>query len=508
MLAENGGDAVSWQWSSDGSAVIDDPTAQNPTATGVSDGEVFTVNITDANGCTSECTVTAEVFPTPVCFAETGGPICEGDVLELYESGGEAIAWQWSSDGSALISDPTAQNPTATGVSDGEVFTVQITDANGCTSSCSVAAEVLSPPEVEALSNEPCVGDMLILSSVVSGGEAPYSYTWSFDGEIISHNHTVYIGGVQMSQAGIYTLEVTDAAGCSATAETEVVLMPNLTDPGEIEGDEYFCGAGFDAGPITEVSAPSGATGPIEYIWLYKEEGGDWQMVPDASGPEYDPGIIYVTTYFRRCARIEGCLLVVESNIVVKEVGTEADATITGPASTCVNVGATYSVPAQPGATYSWNFGPGASPQYANTPEVTVSWPSMGLRTITVTVSTASCTAHKLMQVFVSDSPVYCNMALQQPAEQGAVSALSSEPELRVSPNPFSGILEIDLGEELQADALLYLTDLSGIRHAELHLPKGKKETFINLPDLPAGVYILTCVSADGRVHYARVLKQ
>ena len=252
---------------------------------------------------------TGPVECTVECMASTAGPICEGETLFLAENGGDAVSWQWSSDGSAVIDDPTAQNPTATGVSDGEVFTVQITDANGCTNSCSVAAEVLSPPEVEAFSNEPCVGDMLSLSSEVSGGEAPYSYTWSFNGELISHNHKVYIGGVQMSQAGIYTLEVTDAAGCSAMAETEVELMPNLTDPGEIEGDEYFCGAGFDAGPITEVSAPGGANGPIEYIWLHKEEGGDWQMVPDASGPEYDPGIIYVTTWFRRCVRIEGCLL-------------------------------------------------------------------------------------------------------------------------------------------------------------------------------------------------------
>ncbi len=509
-LFENGGDAVSWSWSSDGAAVIDDPTAQNPTATGVSDGEVFTVTVTDANGCASTCTVTATVHALPSCSAETGGAICEGEVLELFENGGDAVSWNWSSDGAAVIDDPTAQNPTATGVSDGEVFTVTVTGANGCVSSCSVTAEVLMPPAVEASNNSPiCVGDMLILSSSVSGGTAPYSYTWLFEGEVISHSHKVYIGGVQMSSAGIYTLEVTDAAGCSSSSETEVVLNENLTDPGEIAGDEYFCGSGYDASPIVEVSAPSGASGPIEYMWLYKEEGGDWQMVPGAFGPEYDPGIIYVTTYFRRCVRIEGCLLVVESNIVVKEVGTEAVADISGPTSSCVGVSTEYSVPEQPGATYSWDFGPGANPQYANTSSVEVSWPSMGVRRIWVTVSTATCTATNYLDVFVSNSPVYCNMGMQQAGEAGsiAVEASKASLQLEVRPNPFSDWLEVDLGMIPENPVQISLWDLSGRLQLEAWANPGTRHLLLETSALPAGVYLLLAQTSKGEVYRKRVVK-
>ena len=54
-LMETGGDATGWMWSSDGAAVIDDPAAQSPTATNVTDGEVFTVVVTNAAGGVDTC---------------------------------------------------------------------------------------------------------------------------------------------------------------------------------------------------------------------------------------------------------------------------------------------------------------------------------------------------------------------------------------------------------------------------------------------------------------------
>ena len=179
-LFEDGGDAVGWEWSSDGSAMIDDVNAQNPTATGLSNGETFTVVVTDVNGCQSICMTTAEVFDSPDCTAGNDGPICAGEPLGLFEDGGDAVGWEWSSDGSAVIDDVNGQNPTATGVSDGEVFTVVITDANGCTSSCSTTAAVFAAPEVLALNNGPiCEGDILILEAEIMGGTPPFSYAWT-----------------------------------------------------------------------------------------------------------------------------------------------------------------------------------------------------------------------------------------------------------------------------------------------------------------------------------------
>ena len=92
------------------------------TVTNVSDGEIFTVTVTDANGCSSTCTTVAVVNATPTAAASNSGPICDGATLDLMETGGDAVAWSWSSSGTAAFNNPNIQNPQATGVVDGEIF--------------------------------------------------------------------------------------------------------------------------------------------------------------------------------------------------------------------------------------------------------------------------------------------------------------------------------------------------------------------------------------------------
>ncbi|MCH7785834.1 MAG: hypothetical protein IIB06_10540, partial [Bacteroidetes bacterium] len=68
-----------------------------------------------------------------VAIATNSGPVCcDATSMSLDETGGFAVSWNWSSNGSAVITNTTDQNPTVTGFVDGEIFTVMITDANGC----------------------------------------------------------------------------------------------------------------------------------------------------------------------------------------------------------------------------------------------------------------------------------------------------------------------------------------------------------------------------------------
>ncbi|RMG84235.1 MAG: T9SS C-terminal target domain-containing protein [Bacteroidetes bacterium] len=101
----------------------------------------------------------------------------------------------------------------------------------------------------------------------------------------------------------------------------------NVTDGGEIAGDESDCpNPVFDPAPITNVTLPSGGTGNLEYIWIFTTANpgapaSQWTPILGSNSPDYDPDPINVTTYYRRCARREGCVeYVAESNIVTKEV--------------------------------------------------------------------------------------------------------------------------------------------------------------------------------------------
>ncbi|MCO6486596.1 MAG: hypothetical protein J5I41_12550, partial [Saprospiraceae bacterium] len=107
----------------------------------------------------------------------------------------------------------------------------------------------------------------------------------------------------------------------------EASTCDNATNGGLIEGDETGCpDPVFDPSPIVNVLLPSGGSGNLEYMWIFTSDDPGlpvsmWTPIPGSDAPDYDPGPITETTWYRRCARREGCTdYVAESNIVVKEV--------------------------------------------------------------------------------------------------------------------------------------------------------------------------------------------
>ncbi len=100
----------------------------------------------------------------------------------------------------------------------------------------------------------------------------------------------------------------------------------NATFGGLIQGDEFGCpNPTWDPSPITNVALPTGGTGTLQYLWIFTTNDpstplAQWTPIPNSNSPNYDPGPISVTTYYRRCARRSGCTqYVAESNIVAKE---------------------------------------------------------------------------------------------------------------------------------------------------------------------------------------------
>ncbi|MEZ4800189.1 MAG: T9SS type A sorting domain-containing protein [Flavobacteriales bacterium] len=83
----------------------------------------------------------------------------------------------------------------------------------------------------------------------------------------------------------------------------------NVTDGGSICCDQTGCLPSFDPAPINNYTYPSGGSGTIEYMWLYKNATTNWQWVQilNAFGDSYDPGVITENTTFRRCSRRSNC---------------------------------------------------------------------------------------------------------------------------------------------------------------------------------------------------------
>ena len=87
-----------------------------------------------------------------------------------------------------------------------------------------VSRFLLRPP-ASAGSNTPvCEGDQLNLTA-----SAGTSYNWSGPNSFTNTGQNPAIAGVTTAATGTYTVNVTDANGCVATATTDVVITPANT---------------------------------------------------------------------------------------------------------------------------------------------------------------------------------------------------------------------------------------------------------------------------------------
>ena len=92
------------------------------------------------------------------------------------------------------------------------------------------------------------------------------------------------------------------------TISFTVTGCDNITNGGQIGADQTGC-IGYDPNPFISVTLPTGGSGNIEYLWLFKNASTNNQFVeiPNSNSPTYDSGPLTQTTTFRRCSRRSGC---------------------------------------------------------------------------------------------------------------------------------------------------------------------------------------------------------
>ncbi|MCB0641344.1 MAG: PKD domain-containing protein, partial [Phaeodactylibacter sp.] len=419
---------------------------------------IYDVTVTDALGCMAMTLFQIVALDAPSCNAfvenEISVPGGSDGVVNVTVSGGTMpYMYEWSNGAT------TAQNG---GLSEG-IYSVTVTDANGCMTTCSVILgeppsakvgdKVWNDEDQDGIQDvgEPGVGGVqVILTGTDEDGNAvnlvtttdgagmylfdpipPGTYKITFT---LPNNFEFTLQNVgandevdsdvdpTMGMTAFFTLVDGD---CDLTQDAGIFqYCINVTDPGEIGYDEYLCGPGNDPAEIIELAPPSGGVGTLEYLWMMSVNPGPigsgvWEPIPNSNAPTYDPGPIYETTYYVRCVRRDGCILYLEPDPIVKEVGDVAIAEISGPNVVCVDEVVTFTAAdAGPNATYSWDFGPNASPQYASTPSVDVTWAGFGYANIALTVVNDGCTAHVFYPISITDNPIFCGNGLIISAQQ------------------------------------------------------------------------------------------
>ncbi len=182
----------------------------NQNATGLAAG-TYTVTITDQGGCTT--TATVQVLNTNATINTTTASTPDqcnqalGSATVTTSGGASPFTYAWSN-------SQTTQ--TATGLVAGN-YTVFITDANGCTTSTTVAVTNNSVPvtasiaETDMTCSSGCIGTV---SVTPTSGNSPYTYNW-----MPGNYNSPSVTGLC---AGTYTVTVTDAGGCTGTYSTTI----------------------------------------------------------------------------------------------------------------------------------------------------------------------------------------------------------------------------------------------------------------------------------------------
>ena len=262
VVPSGGAPAYTYLWSPGGGT--------NSTATGLIAGN-YSVTVTDQNGCIATQTINV-AQPTLVTATPSGTNItCNGTnngTATVVASGGTApYSYSWTPGGGtgATISNLGAVT-----------YTVTVTDNKGCqkTASYIVTQPTTLTASITGSAMVNCNGGNNGSATVTVGGGTPvYTYSWAPSGGT----------GATASNliAGNYTVTVTDAHNCTATANV-VITQPTLLTATINSSNNVSCNGGSN-GTATVVA--NGGT-PI-YTYSWSPSGGTGTTASGLSANNY-----------------------------------------------------------------------------------------------------------------------------------------------------------------------------------------------------------------------------
>jgi hypothetical protein len=417
----------------------------------------FSVTVTGANGCQASASVTVQQdIESPNVVASVGGKltcaVTEILLTSVVSGGRSPYLYEWTDEaGQILGCEPDVV------VSEPGIYFIIVTGANGCASSAVV--EVLrdiAPPFVSIGVEDvlTCAVTEVHLTSSVSGGRSPYSYSWvDAAGNVVGQSDTLVV-----STPGEYSVTVTGANGCQANASVTVqqdIEPPNVA---AYTCCELTC-------TVTEIlltSVVSGGRSPYLYEWT-NEAGQILGCEPNIVVSE--PGIYFITvTGANGCA--SSAVVEVQQDIAPPSVSVGEDRTLT-----CAEPEITVDAVVCGGrAPFSYLWTDDCGIVIATTEDITLNF--VGTYTLTVTGANG-CASSDTLELLDGINP----------------------PLVDAGPDQIMACL----GDEVLLDA----TVTGGVRPYEFTWVDSCNEVVGQCEDLVVslpGVYILTVRSADGCV--------
>lgn len=221
----------------------------------------YNVTVTDNDGiCEFVSSVDLTGYPAINPTASNNGPLCEGSTLNL--SGGSSIAgasYSWSGPGGFTSNTQNPSRPNSTIAMSG-TYVLTVTDSHGCTATASTDVTIYDIQSIAITTNSPyCAGNNITLNATTIIGA---SYSWAGPNGFSSNNEDPVINNCQTTHSGTYSVTVTDANSCTATASTNVIVNPAVS--ATISAINPLCYQQANGQISLNVT---GGTGPFIYNW-------------------------------------------------------------------------------------------------------------------------------------------------------------------------------------------------------------------------------------------------
>lgn len=324
VTASGGNPGYTYSWAPSGG------TASTATVTVAGN---YTCTITDANGCTTTTVVTVPPGSPPTATLQSqGNNTCFGGnsgTATVTASGGTGpYTYSWSPSGGNAA--------TATGLASG-TYTVTVTDATGCPGT--VIVTITSPPQVTGtttFSPSSCSGNTGSATVTPSGGTPGYTYSWAPSGGTAATATNL--------APGAYTITITDANGCTGTANVTVGTSSGPTATLQSSTNVLCNGASTGTASVSVTGGNPGYT----YSWA--PSGG---TSAGATG-------LAAGTYTCTVTDQLGC---VTSQTVVITEPTALAATMSTTQTACVSSGSAMANPSGGAGSYTYVWSSGGTSQ-------------------------------------------------------------------------------------------------------------------------------------------------
>jgi gliding motility-associated-like protein len=402
--------------------------------TGSIGGITYTVQVTDANGCTDNITqIITE--PTALDIAVTG---FTNETCSYSNNASINVSASGSFPGySYQIITPIISASNNSGsftgltgaIGAGTSYTIEVTDANGCINQVtqSVTEPNILDITVNSFNNETCnYSDDASIEVTGSGGTPSYVYQIILPTLLPSNNTGIFNGLTGTAVSGtIYTIRVTDANGCFDIVN-QTLTEPPLLDISVVSAENESCSYSNNGSIIVAaVGGTNTAANPYNYTIT----------APVVIGPQTSAvfnnlsGTTTGTTYNIQVTDANGCTdntnqIITEPALLTSSISVTTnyfgeDVSCEGETDGAAIVNA---LGGTPGYSYEWNTSPIQTTQQAN---------NLGTGTYSVTVTDANdcesvslitLTANPLPQITLPPAVGDCeynSVTIQSPVEPG-----------------------------------------------------------------------------------------